>query len=84
MERDVIWLMNKYSNLICYQRKLTKYLLRRNIPVAIDYTDDPEMVRELMDYPEIVIVPSVVAKKLLGLGVEKSEIEKVVEEDSNE
>lgn len=52
-DRDTIYIVNKYSELLSFNRKGVRYQFPYNVPVSIDYTEDPGIISELLRSPEL-------------------------------
>lgn len=54
--RDVIYVINKFANFATFSwRNHSRLVLPYNIPVEIDYTDDPDLLSNLLQCPELQV-----------------------------
>lgn len=86
-DKDVIYIINKFDSLTTFSWRNGRIVLPYNVPVAVDFTDDPDLVSNLLQCPQLQVCTK---KELAAYGarcqakaaVRKVESEEVVQEDS--
>ena len=92
-ERDVIYVINKYDDLTSFSWRNHKVVLPYNVPVEVDFTDDPDLVSNLLQCPQLQVctkkelaayrarVQAKIVETTVGEVVQNdSEVEKLMEE----
>lgn len=54
-ERDLIYVINKFDDFTTFSWRNKKVVLRYNIPVEIDFTDDPSLLSNLLQCPQLQV-----------------------------
>ena len=54
-ERDVIYVINKFDNFTTFSWRNKRLALPYNIPVEVDFTDDPDLVSNLLQCPQLQV-----------------------------
>jgi len=86
-DKDVIYIINKFDSFTTFSWRNGKIILPYNVPVAVDFTDDPDLVSNLLQCPQLQVCTK---KELAAYGARckakaaacKVEPEAVVQEDS--
>lgn len=74
-ERDTIFIINKFDDFTTFTRGTKKVVLRYNIPVEIDFTDDPNFISNLLQNPQLQICTK---KELEAYRLRKEGIKKTI------
>jgi hypothetical protein len=96
-DKDVIYVINKFDGLTTFNWKNGKIVLPYNTPVAVDFTDDPNLVSNLLQCPQLQVctkkelaafkareIAKAAALKVETTVADDSEVEKLLEEGENE
>lgn len=54
-DRDIITIINKFDNFTTFSWRRKKIVLPYNVPVEVDFTDDPDMISQLLQCPQLQI-----------------------------
>lgn len=54
-ERDLIYVINKFDDFTTFSWRNKRVVLPYNIPVEIDFTDDPDLVSNLLQCPQLQV-----------------------------
>jgi len=54
-ERDVIYVINKFDDFTTFSWRNKRLVLPYNIPVEVDFTDDPDLVSNLLQCPQLQV-----------------------------
>jgi len=87
-DRDTIYVINKYDDFTTFSWRNRKVVLPYNIPVEIDFTDDPTLVSQLLQCPQLQVCTKkelaayVVRQNAKRAALKVAEPEEVVATDS--
>jgi len=86
-ERDTIMVINKYDDLTTFSWRNKRVVLPYNVPVEIDFTDDPTLVSQLLQCSQLQVctkkeLAAYQARQKAKAALSKVEPESVVVEDS--
>jgi hypothetical protein len=54
-ERDVLTVINKFDNFTTYSWRHKKFIFPYNVPVEVDFTDDPDLISQLLQCPQLQV-----------------------------
>jgi hypothetical protein len=86
-DRDTIYVINKFDDFTTFSWRNKRVVLPYNVPVEIDFTDDPTLVSQLLQCPQLQVctkkeLASYQARQKAKAALTKVEPEEVVATDS--
>lgn len=86
-DKDVIYVINKFDDLTSYNWRNRKLIFPYNVPVVVDFTDDPDLVSNLLQCPQLQVctkkgLAEYRAREQAKAAIRKVEPQAVVAEDS--
>lgn len=54
-ERDLIYVINKFSGFCTFSWGLKKISFPYNIPIEVDFTDEPNLLQNLLQCPQLQV-----------------------------
>lgn len=86
-EKDVIYVINKYDNFTTYNWRSKRFVFPYNVPVPVDFTNDPDLVSNLLQCPQLQVctkreLAAYRAREQAKAAIRKVEPDEVVQQDS--